>query len=215
MKVIHFIATILFCMISLEANSAMTIINQCQITPQVWLPKTPPLMQKTNNLRRSVGSSEFAKGTPILLEGIVTDERCIPITDAIVEIWQANSKGWLDYKNIESERTDYNFIGTGSTNTDNMGNYSFITIMPGAIKSQAPHINIRVRHKDFPVFESVVYFENSYLNSKDRILNREVSSTKRNLLIAKEQKYSKNDFQYDVLYQFNITIDGRNKYKKY
>lgn len=215
-KILHLMLPILLCMYSIEAQARVAIINQCEITPQIWLPKTPPVTQKTNNLRRLVGSSQFASGNPIIIEGVIMDDACVPISDAMVEIWQANSKGWFDYNNVLGEKSDPNFIGTGSTVTDNMGIYNFITVMPGSIhQMRAPHINIRVRHKDFPVFESIIYFENRHLNSKDVVLNKEVKPAKRNLLIAKERKYSKNGSEYGVLYRLNITIDGQNKYKKY
>ncbi|MDF3047523.1 MAG: dioxygenase [Candidatus Midichloriaceae bacterium] len=191
------------------------LINECEITPQIWLDVTPPPIQKTNNLRRAVGASEFANGAPILLEGKVLDELCVPISNAIVEIWQADGKGNEVYKDT-NENSDPNFVGTGTSITDNMGNYSFITIMPGSVsKSRAPHINIRVRHRDFQPLESIIYLENSHLNSKDSILKNEVKASKRNLLIAKAEKYSKNSMEDGVLYRLNVCIDGKNKYKKY
>jgi protocatechuate 3,4-dioxygenase beta subunit len=196
-----------------EASSKTNIINQCEITPQIWLLKTPPPIQTTNNLRRAVGSPNFAKGQFIILEGMITDEQCVPISDATVEIWQANSKGWLDYTHVKSNKSDPNFMGTGSMITNNMGHYNFLTVMPGSIsQSRAPHINVRVRHRDFQAFESVIYFENSHLNKSDSILNREVKPCKRNSLIAKEQDYSMND---GIVYRLNITLDGSNRYKKY
>jgi protocatechuate 3,4-dioxygenase beta subunit len=208
------IAILTFIPVLCYANAEL--INECEITPQIWLDVTPPPMQKTNNLRRLVGASEFAKGVPILLEGTVVDELCVPISNAIVEIWQADSKGEITYKTTGGEKGDKNFAGTGTFITDNMGNYRFITIMPGPIsQSRAPHINIRVKHRDFQPLESIIYFDNSHLNVKDSILNKEVKASKRNLLIAKAEKYSKNSMEDGVLYRLNVCIDGKNKYKKY
>lgn len=199
-----------------EAKSSNKIINQCEITPQIWLLKTPPIMQKTNNLRRAVGSPDFARGQFILLEGIVMDDQCVPISDAIVDIWQANSKGGIDYDHKRSKRSDPNFMGTGTMITDNMGYYDFLTVMPGSIEpARAPHINVRVRHRDFQEFESVIYFENSHLNKSDVILNKETKECRRNLLIAKGQNYSMNRGEGGIVYRFDITLDGSNKYKKY
>jgi protocatechuate 3,4-dioxygenase, beta subunit len=203
------------------------IIDECLVTPAIWELKMIPYIVPNNNLRRLTGSPEFAKGNLIVVEGTVRDSNCVPINDAIVEIWQANAKGGIDYtsdynsSDIKSDseskdKADVNFAGSGSVITDNMGRYSFITVFPGVIDERsAPHINFRLRHKDFLPMETVMYFENSNLNDRDTTLLKEVDVKNKKLLVAKAKKYTMNMSEGYIKYNFDITLEGNNKYKKY
>lgn len=194
------------------------VINECQTTPEFWELKPPPDIVYSNNLRRLTSSLEFAKGDFIIIEGKVVDSQCVPISDAIVEIWQANSLGGLDYYDNSEDNPalkDVNFAGSGSTITDNMGYYSFITVFPGSVASQAPHVNFRVRHKDFLPIETIMYFENNPMNNRETLLNQQINQERQKLLVAKAIKSIINNSKDNIKYQFDITLEGNNKYKKY
>lgn len=205
--------------VKLEPSEATYVIEECQITPELWQLKTPPVADSTNNLRRKSGSTEFAVGTPIIIEGNILDSDCVPVSDATIEIWQANAKGGVDYYNADQQPQDVldsNFRGSGSMIADNLGYYNFITVLPGSTgKNSAPHINVRVKHQDFQAFESVIYFENQAMNAVDDLLSKRMVQYDRNLLVAKEEKSIKNISEAGIVYRFNITLDGKNKFKKY
>lgn len=202
---------------AINNNPPSKVVVMCEFTPALWQLIPPPEIAKTNNLRRKVGSSEFAEGQFITLHGKITDSSCVPISDAIVEIWQANSFGGVNYNpGLKKQHLDPNFQSTGSMITDNEGQYSFATILPGSTaKNRAPSINIRVRHKDFLPLETVIYFENQPLNSKDYRLTKEISKKNMHLLVAKEENCITNDLGECIKYSFNITLEGKNLYKKY
>ena len=197
----------------------MPIIEECVITPAIWELKTPPEIAQTNNLRRKTGSTEFAIGAPIMIIGNVLDSDCSPVTDAVVEIWQANAKGGLDYEASENKDKvllDRNFVGSGSMQTDNAGSFYFITVMPGATSdNDAPRVHLKVKHRDFDLFETAIYFENQALNAKDSLLSKNVTVEDRNLLVANAEKSIKNISEAGIIYRFNVTLDGKNKFKKY
>lgn len=87
--------------------------------------------------------------------GRITDINCLPIQNAVVSIWHANSRGVNHYdKNIED---DLNFAGSGRFVVNNLGYYNFITIAPGKIGDRAPHINFLVQHPDFPEFTTQMF----------------------------------------------------------
>jgi protocatechuate 3,4-dioxygenase beta subunit len=72
-------------------------------------------------------------GERIIVRGRILDSNGRPVPNTLIEIWQANSAGRYAHVNDNhSAPLDPNFNGTGRTLTDADGNYSFITIKPGA-----------------------------------------------------------------------------------
>jgi protocatechuate 3,4-dioxygenase, alpha subunit len=83
--------------------------------------------------------------------GAVYDGAGEPVSDALVEIWQANRAG--RYAHPEDRRDEVpleeGFTGFGRCPTDDEGRYAFLTVKPGAVpgpdgQPQAPHINVLV-----------------------------------------------------------------------
>ena len=194
------------------------VIN-CPITPEVELDVTVPQIYKTNNLRKRTGYATFARGKFIMISGTVTDSFCVPIKNATVQIWQADANG--KYKSIPNdsylndsmlygkqqerfentnndETSDENFTGSGSTITDNLGRFTFISVMPGGAK---PSVNFRVIHKDFNDTKTIMYFDNL------QGINQ--------LLVAKKGDVIELDGVKEQCYQYNITLNGKNKYVNY
>jgi protocatechuate 3,4-dioxygenase alpha subunit len=90
-----------------------------------------------------------ASGERIRLEGRVLDGDGQPISDAMLEIWQADAQG--RYASPVDGRAPANasFTGFGRVGTDKDGGYAFETIKPGTVpgpdgKAQAPHIVMAV-----------------------------------------------------------------------
>jgi protocatechuate 3,4-dioxygenase alpha subunit len=85
----------------------------------------------------------------IRIEGTVYDGAGEVVSDAMVEIWQANAVG--RYAHPEDVREDLpleeGFSGFGRCGTDAEGRFEFFTIKPGPVPSpygrpQAPHISV-------------------------------------------------------------------------
>ncbi|TML98830.1 MAG: protocatechuate 3,4-dioxygenase subunit alpha [Actinobacteria bacterium] len=60
------------------------------------------------------------------LEGVVYDGAGDPVPDAVVEIWQPDRRLW------------------GRCRTDAGGRYGFVTVKPGPVDGQAPHIAMAI-----------------------------------------------------------------------
>src|SRR3989441_12578105 len=61
--------------------------------------------------------------------GRVVDEECRPVKGAMVEIWQANTRGrYTHVADPNPAPKDPNFLGFGEATTDADGKYSFKTI---------------------------------------------------------------------------------------
>jgi protocatechuate 3,4-dioxygenase beta subunit len=76
---------------------------------------------------------KLALGERIAVSGRVTDEAGRPVTDAMIELWQANASGRYDHERDDrGAPLDPNFHGAGRVFTDGDGVYRFTSIKPGA-----------------------------------------------------------------------------------
>jgi len=98
-------------------------------------------------------SGESAIGPRIIVYGRVVDENARPVPNVLVEFWQANAGGrYRHKKDGYLAPLDPNFGGCGRTITDEDGNYSFRTIMPGAYPWPNGINDWRPAHIHFSVF---------------------------------------------------------------
>ena len=93
--------------------------------------------------------NDHTKGQRILVKGRVLDGAGQPVTDAMVEIWQADAEGHFNHPaDPNHTQADPNFKGFGRADTVKAGAFTFKTIKPGIVnydeQPQAPHINVRV-----------------------------------------------------------------------
>lgn len=68
----------------------------------------------------------------IRLHGVVRDGAGAPVPDALLEIRQADPSGDVPRKAGSLRRDGYTFTGWGRASTNNVGEYSFTTVTPGA-----------------------------------------------------------------------------------
>ena len=72
-------------------------------------------------------------GERMIVSGRILDENARPVSEALVEIWQANAAGRYRHPTDNHDAPlDPNFTGCGRVVTDAEGRYQFKTIKPGA-----------------------------------------------------------------------------------
>jgi protocatechuate 3,4-dioxygenase, alpha subunit len=149
-------------------------------------------------------------GEHITLEGRVTDGAGEPVTDALIEIWQANAQGRYNHPDDTQDRQlDPNFNGFGRACTDEQGHYRFHTIRPGAVPGpggtqQAPHIAVSVLGRGIMKrMATRAYFEGDPANDADPILAL-IPSERRGTLIAAR-------IGDGAAYRFDIRLQGDNE----
>jgi protocatechuate 3,4-dioxygenase beta subunit len=99
----------------------------------------------------STGKS--AIGERIVVRGKVLDESGKPVSNALIEVWQANAGGRYRHKNDSYlAPLDPNFGGCGRCLTDSDGNYSFRTIKPGPYPWPNGGNDWRPAHIHFSIF---------------------------------------------------------------
>ncbi|QGR02699.1 dioxygenase [Ehrlichia ruminantium] len=199
------------------------LVNCNKKTPEIYdLSNKPSKFSLSNNLRRKISSPISAEGELIYIVGKVTDTNCMPIRGANVFIWHTNAYGiyqhnpydngnMLELIPEELDMYDYQFIGSGKSVTDNLGNYGFITIMPGTNnKNKVPHVHFMLQHSEFPEFNTTMFFPEYDNNQYTKF--KEINDTKlQDLLTA---QYTTNHLGIKT-YHFNITIEGKSPYKSF
>jgi protocatechuate 3,4-dioxygenase, alpha subunit len=96
----------------------------------------------------------------IALSGNVLDGDDVPVPDAMVEIWQADASG-----------SYVAGFGWGRSGTDADGRYSFVTVKPGQVEGQAPHLVMLVFMRGIlKAALTRVYFPDEAANESDPVL---------------------------------------------
>jgi protocatechuate 3,4-dioxygenase alpha subunit len=80
----------------------------------------------------------------VRLQGRVLDGDRLPVPDALIEIWQADSEGRIPQIEGSLRRDGFTFTGWGRAATDPSGHYWFSTVTPGAVDGAAPFFALTV-----------------------------------------------------------------------
>ena len=175
----------------------------------------PDRFVTSNNLAKKTGAFYRAFGEVIFLQGTISDSFGLPIEGVVVEIWQTNSAGkYHTLLEPDSEYIDKYFSMSGRTITDNLGNYYFITIMPGSNPGRAPHINMNVYSSKFGKLETEMYFQNHPYNAGDyQYLS--YSDSERKMLTASAKHSDIMNPKSVKVFTFDIIMKGVHQYKKF
>ena len=148
----------------------------------------------------------------IRIEGAVYDGADEPVTDAMVEIWQANQAG--RYNDPKDDREDLplnpeTFSGFGRSGTDAGGRFTFVTVKPGPVPGpdggmQAPHIIVSVFARGLlkRVVTRIYFPDEEEANAIDPILSSIEDLGFRRTLVAGDEG--------DAL-RFDIHLQGENQ----
>ena len=130
------------------------------------------------DLTQIAGRSDVAQGTQVYIEGRVLDQHGQPVSDATVDLWQANHHG--RYRHPHESNTaplDPAFQGWAIVPSGAEGGFRFKTIIPGSYQvsaawSRPPHIHFKVTKRGFAELTTQMYFPGESLNKRDRLLLR-------------------------------------------
>jgi protocatechuate 3,4-dioxygenase alpha subunit len=153
-----------------------------------------------------------AEGTKIRLEGQIVDGDGAPISDAMIEIWQADAQGRYASPRDPRRPSNAKFKGFGRSATDKNGMFGFDTIKPGAVpgtngKTQAPHIVFCIYSRGMlrQVYTRC-YFADEVANASDQILNLVPADRRQTLIAKKGQEQGQGN-----AYRFDIRVQGDNE----
>jgi protocatechuate 3,4-dioxygenase, alpha subunit len=149
-------------------------------------------------------AAESVSGERVTISGSIIDGEGKPISDAVIEIWQADAQG--QYANAEHAV----FKGYGRIATDEHGAYSFVTIKPGRVAGtdgelQAPHIAASIFMRGLlKRLVTRIYFADEISNQDDAVLKL-VSPERRTTLLAKKITHDATKLEW------NIVVQGKNE----
>jgi protocatechuate 3,4-dioxygenase alpha subunit len=154
----------------------------------------------------SIADSQMVEGNVdgerIRLEGRVFDGAGNPISDALIEVWQADSLGrYAHPADPRGSNNTFKGFGRCGTGTDPQNRFWFDTIKPGQVEpGQAPHLNVIVSMRGMLLHAFTrIYFSDEPANATDKVLNA-VPAERRGTLIATRQGGN--------VYRFDIHMQG-------
>lgn len=159
-----------------------------------------------------------AAGERVAIEGRVLDGDGAPVSDAMVEVWQANAAGRYDHpedrqgKDRENRPLDPHFHGFGRVATGPDGLFRLRTVKPGPVPGsdgapQAPHINVSIFARGLlKRLVTRIYFPVEPLNEADPLLSA-LPPERRATLIARVAEVS----AAERVMHFDIVLQGDNE----
>ncbi len=150
---------------------------------------------------------EATEGEHIEISGHVFDGEGVPVPDAQLELWQADSKGrFAGADSFEREPASPGFHGFARVPTDAQGAFRFRTVRPGAVASpsgtpQAPHIVVLLSMRGLlrHLFTRI-YFASNPLNTSDPILLA-IPPERRPTLFAQPIEGQPQSYRWDIRLQ--------------
>jgi len=115
-----------------------------------------------------------AKGEQVWLTFRVVDGDGVPVPDAMIELWQADSEGKYEHQRGGAEGASFGGFGRLATAED--GSCTFETVRPGCVPGpaetvQAPHINVSILGRGIlKRLSTRLYFAGEPANATDPVL---------------------------------------------
>ncbi|PZD71289.1 Protocatechuate 3,4-dioxygenase beta chain [Acaryochloris thomasi RCC1774] len=168
-------------------------------------PFYPVMAQKDKDfdLTQIEGKEGKAKGKIITIEGQITDTNGVPLEDATVDLWQANSAGRYRHPRDPNDAPlDPSFQGWAIVPSGREGGFRFQTVYPGTYPAAAgwtrpPHLHFKVSKLGYVELITQMYFPDHALNETDLLLQSK-STEEQSLMIAKLSSKSPETYRYNI-----------------
>jgi protocatechuate 3,4-dioxygenase, alpha subunit len=153
----------------------------------------------------SVLIDDSTPGARIRIVGRVYDAEANPLSDALIEIWQADAEGrYAHPADPRSSNAAFKGFGRTGTGTDPENRFIFNTVMPGAVAGQASHINVIVLARGMlnHLYTRLYFEDHAEPNARDPVL-LSVPPERRPTLLARRDGTSA-----PATYCFDIRLQG-------
>lgn len=125
---------------------------------------------RRSDIRSDTTDVELQEGVPLHLAfrvSRITGNSCLPLADAVIDVWQCNATGvYSGFRDINGrfDTRGHDFL-RGYQSTDSRGVAEFVTLYPGWYGGRAVHIHFKIRtgmgsQGDYE-FTSQLYFDDS------------------------------------------------------
>ena len=144
-------------------------------------------------------------GEEIRLEGKIFDGAGDIVSDAMIEIWQADAEGcYPDQQSSGKSNSSFAGFGRCDTGVDRQNKYIFETIKPGQIDTEtAPHINVTIfmRGLLLHLFTRIYFSDEIRSNSTDTVLSAVPVERQKTLIARKVAGVIPATYVFDVFLQ--------------
>ena len=147
----------------------------CSPTPSLTVENYPGAraIPHGNHLLLPAGKSVASGGQRLIVMGRLLDKRCLPVPEAVIEMWQADPYGhWILAGSDDLVTPNPTFAGAGRAVTDKDGRFVFTTAFPAAMDKRAPNLNIKVKPLDMAGLSTMLFFANDLHNLNDPVYKR-------------------------------------------
>lgn len=149
-------------------------------------------------------------GAPIVITGSVLDGDRVPVSDAMLEVWQPDGRGRFRHPaDPRASDVPSSFVGFGRVATGDDGSFRLSTAMPGTVPGvdgqvQAPHLNVHVFARGLlDQLWTRIYFEHHPVNDDDPLL-AQVPTDRRATLVARADGTEDDAARY----RFDVVLQG-------
>jgi len=165
----------------------------------------------TNNLILPTGKALEADGQKLIITGRVVDRNCMPVPEAMVELWQASPFGkWQLASGQDLAASRAVFAGAGRTYTNMDGYFSFITAFPAPSRYATPNVNIRVKAEGLPTYSTALFFAEDVRNDKDKTYQSLSADARKDVSIEMREGDAGG-----LLGAIEIVMQGKTPYRTY
>jgi protocatechuate 3,4-dioxygenase alpha subunit len=172
--------------------------------PYVHIGLTPNFCGITGVIPEDAGKimlSPGYNGSSITLTGRILDGSGAPVSDAVLEIWQADADG--NFPGPDAEKPL--FSGWGRQPVQEDGSFVFETVKPGRVKApdgslMAPHISVWVVARGINIgLQTRIYFDDEAVaNEADYVLRKVMDGRRRQTLIARREEGETAAYRFDI-----------------
>jgi protocatechuate 3,4-dioxygenase beta subunit len=165
----------------------------------------------SNNLMLPAGKVHEAEGQKFTLSGRVVDKNCMPIPEAVVELWQNDPFGkWHLAGGAERATPNAVFAGAGRTYTDNDGRFNFVSAFPAPLGKRAPFVNLKISAPSFRDAHTALFFSDDVRNEKDEVYKRLKPKARQDVTISMQQ-----DEEGNLIGTVEVVLPGNAPYRTY
>ncbi|QEC66858.1 protocatechuate 3,4-dioxygenase subunit alpha [Panacibacter ginsenosidivorans] len=155
-----------------------------------------------NSIVNELLLDDNTEGERIYITGSIYDGKGNAISDAMIELWQADADG--NYRALPINKKNDGFTGFGrlGTGTNEKHHFTFKTIKPGSVNGQSPHINVILFMRgSLHALYTRMYFSDE-ANYCDPLLSS-VEASRRQTLIAERKEINGS-----ITYHFDMHMQG-------
>jgi protocatechuate 3,4-dioxygenase beta subunit len=150
---------------TVQAQQTQTTVAQATTVGQtlpLTLAETEGPYFKTNSPERTSLVSDGMQGTVLTITGQVLSPDGTPVANALLDFWQADPSGSYDNSGYTLRGHQY---------TDENGNYTLTTVVPGLYPGRTRHIHVKVQAPNSPVLTTQLFFPGEARNNTDGIFD--------------------------------------------